>query len=132
MKLEVYLYFKGNALEAMEFYKSVFGGDLQTTTYESTGDKDPSRKDWLMHASLSGGEISLMGSDTNGASAKMAKAELALIGADEAKMRATFDKLSAGGTVTMPLEKQTWGDVYGKITDKFGVEWALNIGSAGQ
>ncbi len=130
MKLEIYLYFKGQAQEAMEFYKKVFGGELQTTTYESTGDNDPAKKGWLMHASLNDGSISLMASDTENASDKTAKVELCLVGTDEPKLRKVFDDLAAGGQVTMPLEKQMWGDIYGKLTDKFGVDWAMNIGQA--
>lgn len=128
MKLEVYLYFKGNCREAMEFYKGVFGGELSTTTYESTGNTDPTKKDWLMHASLQGGDISLMASDTEGASDKVAKIELCLVGNDEQKIRQAFEDLSKDGKVTMPLKKEAWGDIYGKLTDKFNVDWAFNIG----
>lgn len=130
MNLEVYLYFKGNCREAMEFYQKVFGGKLDTVTYESTGDKDPAKKHWLMHAYLSGGEISLMASDTEGASAQAAKVELCLTGTDEAKAHKIFEALSEGAESARPLRKEAWGDMYGKITDKFGVDWAFNIGNA--
>lgn len=131
VKLEVYLYFRGSCKEAMQFYKDIFGGELSLTTYGDTPGADSDKKDWLMHASLQGGEISLMGSDTEAASPKTAKVELTLTGTDEAKMRTIFGKLGLGGEVTMPLEKQAWGDVYGKLTDKFGVDWAMNIGTMG-
>ena len=130
MKLEVYLYFKGSCKEAMEFYKGVFGGELSTTTYESVGNSDPAKKELLMHASLSGGDISLMASDTDGASTRSAKVELCLVGNDEAKLRQAFNKLSEGAGGVMALEKQSWGDIYGKLTDKFGVDWAFNIGAS--
>ena len=52
---------------------------------------------------------------------------ISLSGDDEAELRGYFDKLSEGGTVTMPLEKQMWGDVFGMFTDPFGVGWMVNI-----
>jgi PhnB protein len=47
---------------------------------------------------------------------------------DDASLRDYFDKLSAGGTVTMPLEKQMWGDEFGQLTDRFGIAWMVNVG----
>ena len=133
ISLEPYLFFKGNCREAMEFYKSVFGGELQMSTVGESPEVPgmPNlNKDWIMHASLKG-DVNLMASDTQKASDKMAKVELSLGGTDEDKMRKIFDGLSTDGTVRMPLEKQFWGDVYGAVTDKFGVEWNMNIGDMG-
>ncbi|MBX4190725.1 VOC family protein, partial [Candidatus Saccharibacteria bacterium] len=59
---------------------------------------------------------------------KAAKVELSLGGTDEAEMRKMFDKLAEGGKVKMPLEKQFWGDIYGQITDKYNLDWMMNIG----
>jgi PhnB protein len=135
VRLDVYLFFKGECREAMEFYKSVFGGELDAMSYADTPGDMPlpegvESKDWLMHASLTGGEIKLMASDTGMASAASAKVDLSLGGADEARMREIFDKLSEGGTVTSPLKKEFWGDTFGAFTDKFGVNWMMNIGSS--
>jgi PhnB protein len=132
MNLEVYLYFKGNCREAMEFYKKVFGGQLDVSSYADVPGTDPAHKDWLMHASLHDGDISLMASDTPEASERAAKIELALVGTDDAKLRKAFEALAEGGKILMPLEKQSWGDVYGKVADKYGIDWAFNIGTAGQ
>jgi PhnB protein len=52
---------------------------------------------------------------------------LSLIGSDEANLTRYFNRLSEGGTVDMPLEKQFWGDAFGMLTDKFGVHWMVNI-----
>jgi PhnB protein len=128
LKLEVYLYFRGNCKEAMEFYKSVFGGELQFNTYGESPGTDPDKKDWIMHAHLTGGPVKLMASDTEEASERSAKVELTLGGTDEAELRKIFDSLAEGGGVTTPLEKQFWGDIYGKLTDRFGVDWSMNIG----
>jgi PhnB protein len=131
MKLEVYLYFKGNCKEAMEFYKSIFGGELKLTTYGKSGDnysKYNAEKDWIMHCELKGGDISLMASDGSAASEKAAKVELSLTGTDETKMKKVFEKLSDDAQIHIPLEKQMWGDIYGRWTDKFGIIWSMNIG----
>lgn len=52
---------------------------------------------------------------------------LSFMGDDEATLRTAFENLSAGGEVTLPLEKQMWGDIHGQFTDKFGVRWMCNI-----
>jgi len=130
MKLEVYLYFRGNCKEAMQFYQNIFGGELDQVAYGDTPGTNPEHKDWLMHANLRDGDVKLMASDTEQASEHTAKVELTLTGTDEAKMRGAFDALSDGGQVIMPLKKEQWGDVYGKLTDKYGVDWAMNIGTA--
>jgi PhnB protein len=137
IKLSPYIFFKGNAREAMEFYKSIFGGELTMQTIAEVPDdamppdmKKEDVKDQIMHARLHGGEVDLMGSDSRKASVKTAKVELSLSGADETKMRKVFDSLAQGGKITMPLEKQFWGDSFGMLTDKFGVDWMVNIGTS--
>ena len=55
---------------------------------------------------------------------------MSLSGDNEAELKGYFEKLLAGGNVTMPLEKAPWGDTFGMLTDKFGVSWLVNI--AGQ
>lgn len=134
VELTPYIFFKGNAREAFEYYKSIFGGELKTQTNDDTpedvqeqmGINDENRGQ-LMHARLEGGLVTLMGSDSKGASDKTAKVELSLSGTDEAKLKDVFDKLGEGGKVTMPLSKQFWGDTFGMVTDKYGVDWMVNI-----
>jgi PhnB protein len=123
ISLEPYLFFKGNCKEAMEFYKNVFGGELTMQTMADTP------KEAQMHASLKG-PVNLMASDSSMASDKTAKVELSLGGTDEAQMRKIFDGLAEGGKVRMPLEKQFWGDVFGNLTDKYSVDWMMNIGDS--
>jgi PhnB protein len=127
MKLEVYLFFKGNCREAMEFYKGIFGGELTLNTYGEQED-DRENKDWIIHSELSGGDIELMASDGSGSSEKAAKVELSLVGTDEAKLKKVFQKLSEEGKIHIPLEKQLWGDIYGRWTDRYGIIWSMNIG----
>lgn len=135
VKLDVYLYFKGNCREAMEFYKDIFGGELTVQTYGDVPGNVPddagvSNKDWLMHARLEGGDIKLMASDTQQASPAAAKISLSLGGSDEARLREIFGKLGKGGKVFSELKKEFWGDIFGSLTDKYGIDWMVNITAA--
>lgn len=127
--LDVYLFFDGNAKEAMEFYKSVFGGELTLNTMEGVPGTKPEDKDRIMHASLEGGDVNLMASDSRKASPEAKKIELSLSGSDEPKLKKMFEGLSQGGKITMPLGKQSWGDTFGMLTDKYSINWMFNIGT---
>jgi PhnB protein len=50
-----------------------------------------------------------------------------LFGDDRATMEGWFNALAADGSIGMPLEKQVWGDVYGIVKDKYGIEWMFNV-----
>ncbi|HEY1074315.1 MAG TPA: VOC family protein [Patescibacteria group bacterium] len=129
--LDAYLFFTGNCREAMEFYKEVFGGELSVQTYGAAQSDLPEEMkhmgDKVMHALLNGGLIRLMASDSTRDKFEDSFISLALGGTDEAKLREVFEKLSDGGKVTQPLKKESWGDVFGSLTDKFGVDWMVNI-----
>lgn len=127
--LDAYLFFRGNCAEAMEFYKSIFGGEIYSMSYEQAmGEKTPEEnRGTLMHASLKGGEVNLLASDTTKASDKSAKISLSLSGDDEEKLTEMFSRLSEDGDVFSPLKKEMWGDVFGSVTDKYGIEWMVNI-----
>lgn len=133
VSLEPYLFFKGNCREAMEFYKSVFGGELSLNTISEAPAGTPTmpggKPEDIMHAALKGGAVNLMACDSTNASDKMAKVSLSLGGTDEDELRQIFDKLADGGKVNMPLEKMFWGDVFGSVSDKYGVDWQVNIGT---
>lgn len=131
--LNIYLNFRDNAKEAMEFYKSIFGGELKITTYEDyNASDDPSEKDKVMHAILEGDHnITLMAADTPNRMEYKAGHNfgISLSGkeSDQDALRDYFHKLKEGGTVTMPLEKAPWGDEFGMVDDKFGIGWMVNI-----
>lgn len=126
-----YLFFKGNCREAMEFYKNIFGGKLFTQSYEKAGMTMPGMEpSHLMHASLTTDDFMLMASDTAQASPTAAKVSISLSGDDEEKLTAYFNGLSEDVEVTFPLKKESWGDTFGSVTDKYGVEWMINISSA--
>jgi PhnB protein len=127
--LNPYLFFAGNCREAMEFYKGVFGGTLNIMTYdEAPGQQAGAMKGKVMHASLVNGEADLMASDSPQSDRLgTGKISLSLTGTDEQRLRSMFDRLAAGGKVTSALKKEFWGDTYGSLTDRFGVEWMVNI-----
>jgi PhnB protein len=126
--LDPYLFFTGNCREAMEFYKKVFGGTLEVQTYDEVpGDMPEGMSGKVMHASLRGGAVTLLGSDTTKASARAAKISLCLGGSDEPALSKIFESLSEGAEVNQPLKKEFWGDTFGSLTDRFGVDWMVNI-----
>ena len=130
-KLNPYLTFKGNAREAINFYKSVFGGKLTLSTFkEYNASKDPSEDNKVMHSQLDAENgITLMASDTpNGMEYRVGtNISVSLSGDNQAELKTYFEKLSAGGKITMPLEKAPWGDWFGMCVDKFEVSWLVNI-----
>jgi PhnB protein len=131
IRLNPYIGFKDTTREAMEFYQSVFGGKLDMTTFaEGHMTEDPGESAKIMHAALEvDNGVMFMASDTpTGMDYKPgASISMSLSGDDEAVLRGYWDKLSVGGTIAMPLEKAPWGDVFGMLTDKFGVSWLVNI-----
>lgn len=133
-KLNPYLSFQDNTREAMEFYRTVFGGKLDMRTFkEFHASQDPSEDNLIMHSVLEAENgITFMASDTPSRMEYRAgtNMSMSLSGDNEAELTAYFEKLSAGGMITMPLEKAIWGDSFGMCTDKFGVQWLVNI--AGQ
>ncbi len=131
VQLNPYLNFRDDTQQAMEFYKTVFGGNLVMATFkEFHASQDPSEDKLIMHAELRGDNgITFMASDTPNRMEYQpgTNFSMSLSGDDEAKLKGYFDKLSAGGKVTMPLTKAQWGDTFGMLTDKFGVSWLVNI-----
>jgi PhnB protein len=128
--LNPYLNFAGNAREAMEFYKGVFGGELHVSTFkEYQLSQEPADDDKIMHSMLiTGGGITLMGADVpKSMGTPGPNGNISLSGDNEAELRGYWDKLSRGSKITVPLEKAPWGDTFGMLTDQFGVEWLVNI-----
>lgn len=130
MRLNPYLNFPGTARQAMEFYRDVLGGDLRISTFGEYGSDDPATKDNIMHAMLeTPSGFALMASDlAPGMEYKPGEnISISLSGDDAAELRGYWEKLSAGGTATMPLEKQIWGDEFGACVDRYGIAWMVNI-----
>ena len=131
VKLNPYLNFQRNAREAIEFYKNVFGGTLNISSFKDGGmPTGPADENLVMHAQLDADHgITLMASDTPPGMELTAgnSVSISLSGTEEATLRGYWEKLSQGGTVMVPLEKAPWGDTFGMCTDKFGTQWLVNI-----
>lgn len=128
--LTPYLNFNSQTKEAMKFYQSVLGGELKMQTFAESGmPTSPEDKDKIIHADLKNDSLSFMASD-GGADHKINMGNniyMSIVGSDEALLTKYFNGLAEGGTVDMPLAKQFWGDIYGQLTDKFGIRWTVNI-----
>jgi PhnB protein len=133
--LNPYLNFKDTARQALEFYREALGGELNVSTFGDYGDKDAPEADLVMHGQLdTAAGFTLMCSDAPpGMDASVSGGfAVSISGDDESELRGYWDKLSEGGEVTVPLEKQMWGDTFGMLTDKFGIDWMVNIAGGSQ
>ncbi|MES2953492.1 MAG: VOC family protein [Patescibacteria group bacterium] len=129
-KLNPYISFDGKAKEALEFYKTVFGGTLTLTTFKEGGVPDESVADQIMHGMLiAENGMTLMASDTPPGMPYNpgTNISISLSGENEAELKGYWDKLSSGGSIAVPLDKAPWGDMFGMLTDHFGISWLVNI-----
>ncbi len=133
VQLTPYLGFRDTARQAMEFYRSVFGGELTLSTFgDFHASDDPAEQHKIMHGQLDAGPgLVLMGADTpNGMDhTGQSGVSMSLSGGaeDEARLRGWFEALSGSGAVVVPLEEAPWGDRFGMCTDGFGTRWMVNI-----
>src|SRR4051794_25860989 len=130
--LNPYLSFRDQAREAMEFYRDVFGGELIVSTFgEYPGmTDDAAEQDLVMHSQLTTPDgFVLMGSDTPSRMeySKPAGISVSISGDDETSLQGYWDKLTEGGSVTMPFETPPWGGRFGMLTDRYGIDWMLNV-----
>ncbi|WP_116449994.1 VOC family protein [Blastococcus litoris] len=128
-RLNPYLAFSGNARQAMEFYREVFGGELAVDTYGASGMAAPGDEDKVMHAQLeTPAGYTLMASDAPAGMEARGGSDISIsLSGDDADLRGHFEKLASGGEVTMPLDRQPWGDEFGMLVDRFGVQWMVDI-----
>lgn len=130
--LNPYINFNGNAEEALNFYKSVFGGELVISRFrEFASPQMPvadEHLDNVMHGALTTDYLQLMAADTVHASAVVGdNISLSLSGDDKVTLTKYYEALSEGGTIKEHLAEAPWGDWFGMFTDKFGIEWLVNI-----
>jgi PhnB protein len=128
--LNPYITFDGRAREALEFYREVLGGELNVNTFGDFGNDAGGDADKIMHGQLeTSAGFTLMaadnppGQDYNPGN----NFAVSLSGDDGDQLRGYWEKLSDGGMVMVPLEKQMWGDEFGMCGDRFGVTWMVNI-----
>jgi PhnB protein len=126
-----YLNFRGDAREAMEFYRSVLGGDLVVSTFSDFGITDwPDQLDSVMHSRLITDQgLVLMGADVPETMEVVFGDSVSVLlgGEDEAALTVWYERLSEGGQIAMPLGRAPWGDSFAQFTDRFGVKWLVNI-----
>ena len=133
IRLNPYLGFKDNAREAIEFYHSVFGGELTVNSFaELHASQDPSEDNLVMHSQLvAPNGLTLMASDTPQRMAYNPGDNISVSLSGEAEdqtvLEGYWNKLIDGGNVTMPLSKAVWGDSFGMVVDRFGITWLVNI-----
>ncbi|GAB16741.1 hypothetical protein GOEFS_013_00050 [Gordonia effusa NBRC 100432] len=133
VRLNPYLSFRNNAREAMEFYQSVLGGELEVSTFEQMPGSDPDEANKVMHAMLTTpNDLVLMGADTPNAMPLNVgdSITVSLSGDDTELLGGWFEALAAGGTVTAPFMQAPWGDTFGMLTDRYGVNWMVNAEGA--
>lgn len=133
--LSPYLSFRDNAREAMEFYQTVFGGDLTVSTFRDFHmQEEPSELDKVMHSQLTApGGITLMAADTPNRMDHTpgGAITISLSGDDEPTLRGYWDRLSDGANISQQLSQAPWGDWFGQLVDRFGVAWMMDISAQG-
>lgn len=129
LSLNPYLTFRGNARDALEFYHSVLGGDLQIDDFSAFPDMAPVGDEHLvMHGQLTTDDgLVLMASDAPSTMpyAPPAGFSVSISGDDAERLSAVWSALAADGTVTMPYETPPWGGTFGMLTDRFGIDWMV-------
>jgi PhnB protein len=128
-RLNPYLSFSDNARQALEFYREVFGGELVLSTFGEAGAADGADAEKVMHGQLeTPAGYTLMASDTPAGMQRSEGSSISVsLSGDDPELRGYFEKLADGGAVTMPLEKQMWGDEFGMCVDRFGISWLVNV-----
>lgn len=129
--LNPYINFKDNARDALEFYRSVFGGELNVSTFgDFGGAQDAADTDKVMHGQLTtDAGLTIMAADTPSSVTYQPPGgiSISLSGDDDDTLRRHWAALLEGATVIEPLEVAPWGDAFGMLTDRFGVTWLVNI-----
>ena len=140
--LNIYLNFDGNCEEAFNFYKTIFGGEFSYLGRFGEMPDTPGHtvkeeeKEKIMHVGLPVGNSTLMGSDVGGDWAPHFKSgnnfSVSLNVDSKAEADRVFAALSDGGMAIMPMENTFWGDYFGMLTDKYGINWMVSFPTENQ
>jgi PhnB protein len=132
--LTPYLSFEGNCREAMTFYQECLGGELMIQDVAGSPAAEhmsAEAQNGVLHASLTNGNMVLLGSDAGGQKVTRGNTiALSINCSSDEEITTWFRKLSDGGNITMPLEDTFWGAKFGMLTDRFGMDWLLNYDKA--
>ncbi len=139
-RLDPYLNFPGNTEEAFEFYRSVFGGEFTAVMRfgEMPGcdemELSEEDKGKIMHISLPVGNAILMATDSLESMGQKLEVgnntHLSFTPDSREEADRVFAALADDGKINMPLQDMFWGDYWGSLTDKFGINWMVNIAQA--
>lgn len=134
--LNPHINFNGNAEEAFNFYKSVFGGDfsslvrfgdMQNADYQIPDNE----KNKIMHIALPIGPTALMGNDVpeilGRTNENENRSKIVIAAESKAEADKLFNGLSADGTIEMPIGDSPWGSYFGMFRDKYGIEWMIDF-----
>lgn len=130
-RIDAYLFFEKECREAMTFYHQCLGGELSLMPVGESAMADqmpPDKKDLIMHSSLINGGVVLLGADNcmGGPLERGKSMALCLNCSSDEELHDIYNKLSAGGNATHTPRVEFWGDTFGMLTDKFGVDWMLS------
>ncbi len=132
-QLVPYIFLYGRCEEALEFYKSVFGGSYELMRVADTpvaSDMPPDSGNRVMHASFTSDDAKFMasdGRDVKPVDPDAGNISLSLSFDDGTRGERIFNALAAGGKVAMPIDTAFWGGRFGMVIDKFGTEWMVVV-----
>lgn len=132
--VQPYLFFGGRCEEAIEFYRTTLGAEIDILMHykdspepQSPGMIPPGYENKVMHTTFHIGKTTLMASDGCGKTPSFGGFSLSLAVPTEAEADRVFAALSAGGEVQMPLAKTFWSPRFGMLTDRFGLSWMITV-----
>lgn len=131
MQLSNYLFFTTTCEQALAFYTACGLGQMsEVLRFGDTGMPlhNAAMRGKIMHSKFEGPGVRFYASDNDDAEPMRGSAHIIMLD-DRSRTTELFERLAVGGTITTPLGVQPWGDYYGKLTDKFGVQWMLNCTS---
>jgi len=124
-----YIIFNAQCAEAMKFYHTCFGGNIEMNYFKDIpGDVPPGAGDLVMHANIKNNHFVLMASDAT-PDIIMKPGDNVSLSVDATSQEEAdkfFNHLAQGGSIKMPIQKTFWGAYFGMLVDKFGLHWMIN------
>ncbi|MCC5928721.1 MAG: VOC family protein [Cyclobacteriaceae bacterium] len=130
--IQPYLHFEENCKEAMQFYQSVFGGQLEIMSIAESPAKSQFPNEvhhQILHSTLHHGDFRMMASDMCGQGERTTgnAVQLSLDCESEEEINLLYQKLSEGGIIVSPLKEEFWGALFGMVIDRYGHRWMLSL-----